>query len=90
MSTARKDEFGEAEFHILCDRLGIDSGVTVSPRLGFVVDAARSTCRVCDAKAQCRLALGIDRVAVADVAAFCPNTERLTYLQCVGVGLKKD
>ena len=81
MSKPRTDEFGEAEFHTLSERLGIDPGTAVDPRLGFVVDAARSVCRACEAKAQCRLALGLDGLALNDVAPFCPNVERIAYLQ---------
>ena len=85
MSEAWTDEFGEQEFHTLTERLGIDAGVAVDPRLGFVVAAARSACRGCESKAQCRLALGLRELALGDVAPFCPNVERITYLQCSGL-----
>ena len=89
MSAKQTPEFGEAEFHTLTERLGIDPGLAVDPRLGFVVDAARSACRACDAKAQCRLTLGLQEVALTDVAAFCPNVERITHLQGSGAGKKR-
>jgi len=79
------DEFGDAEFHTLTERLGIDPGAAVDPRFGFVVDAARSTCRACETKEQCRLALGLPELALADVAPFCPNVERVTHLQSSGL-----
>lgn len=88
MSKPRTDEFGEAEFHTLTERLGIDPGAAADPRLGFVVDAARSACRGCESKEQCRLALGLPEVTLADVAPFCPNVERLTYLQSRGARSK--
>ena len=85
MSATRTDEFGEAEFHALAARLGIDPCTAVDPRLGFVVAAARSACRTCEAKPQCRLALALPTLALGDVAPFCPNTERISYLQCSGL-----
>ena len=88
MSAARKGEFGEAEFHALSSRLGIDPATAVDPRLGFVAAVARSTCRSCEAKPQCRLALALPTIALADVAPFCPNAERISYLQCSGLKRK--
>ena len=88
MSAARTHEFGEAEFHALSRRLGIDPAAAVDPRLGFVVAAARSACRGCEAKAQCQLALAMPQLALGDVAPFCPNAERISYLQCSGVKRK--
>jgi hypothetical protein len=88
MSQTRKGEFGEAEFHALAGRLGIDPALAVDPRLGFVVAAAHGACRACEAKPQCRLALGLPTVALGDVAPFCPNAERISYLQCSGLKRK--
>ena len=85
MSASRTNEFGEAEFHALSERLGIDLGTAIDRRLGFVVAAARSACRGCEAKPQCRLALALPRLALGDVAPFCPNAERISYLQCSGL-----
>jgi hypothetical protein len=81
-------EFGEAEFHTLTGRLGIDPSTAVDPRLGFVAAAARSACRACDAKPQCALALAMPQLALADMAPFCPNTERIAYLQSSGLKRK--
>ena len=89
MTAERPHEFGEREFHMLSDRLGIDPGLAVDPRLGFVVDAARRACRTCEVKAQCRLALGLDVLALGDMAAFCPNTERVMYLRSSSAGPKR-
>ena len=80
--------FGEAEFEPLMQRLGVDPGAAADPRLGFVVAAARSACRACEAKGQCRLALGLLKLALLDVAPFCPNAERISYLQCSGLKRK--
>lgn len=85
IETAAAAEFGEAEFHILARQLGIDPGTAVDPRLGFVVAAARSACRGCESKAQCALALAMPGLALGDVATFCPNAERIAYLQCSGL-----
>jgi hypothetical protein len=88
IKTAPAAEFGEAEFHALAQRLGIDPATAVDPRLGFVVAAARSACRSCESKAQCQLALAMPRLALGDVAPFCPNAERISYLQCSGLKRK--
>jgi hypothetical protein len=64
------------------------SATAVDPRLGFVVAAARSACRSCESKAQCQLALAMPRLALGDVAPFCPNAERISYLQCSGLKRK--
>lgn len=79
-------EFGEAEFETLTQRLGIDPATAVDPRLGFIVAAARSACRACETKEQCRLALSMPRLTVGDMAPFCPNVERISHLQCSGPG----
>jgi len=86
MSAKTAAEFGEAEFCMLTERLGIDPAIGVDPRLCFVVAAARSACRGCEAKAQCRLALALPQLTLADMAPFCPNVERISYLQCSGLG----
>ena len=86
--TAPAAEFGEAEFHTLAQRLGIDPTTAVDPRLGFVAAAARSTCRTCESKPQCQLALAMPTLALGDVAPFCPNAERISYLQCSGLKRK--
>ena len=86
MSATRTGEFGEAEFRALAERLGIDPATAVDPRLGFVVAAARSACRTCEAKPQCQLALSLPTLALGDMAPFCPNVERISHLQCSGPG----
>jgi hypothetical protein len=65
----------------MMERVGIEPGGGVVPRLGLIYTTAFHRCEACVAKQACRDWLDNTRAPVTFAPRFCPNTDILFELQ---------
>ncbi len=81
-SSNRSGRTTAAKFDKMMERLGIDPGYILAPRLGLAFSCALRTCRSCTACEECAEWLARDPEAVFSPPKFCPNADLLWEFLC--------